>query len=163
MASAPPATELATFAMGCFWKPQLLFSEVKGVRETSVGYTGGTVERPSYEQVCFTNTGHAEAVQVTFDPSVVSYAELLDIFWKNHNPTTENRQGPDTGAQYRAAVFCHSPEQRVAAERSKQSLEDSGAWKKPIVTQILDAGPFYPAEDYHQHYLRKRGMDSCHL
>ncbi|PIQ76921.1 peptide-methionine (S)-S-oxide reductase [Candidatus Peregrinibacteria bacterium CG10_big_fil_rev_8_21_14_0_10_49_24] len=153
--------ESATFAMGCFWKPQLLFEKINGVQSTTVGYTGGETANPSYEDVCYKNTGHAEAIEIVFDPTVVSYEDLLAVFWANHNPTTLNAQGPDHGEQYRSAIFTHSPEQKAAAEDAKDALEKAGKWKKPIVTVIADAETFYPAEDYHQDYLAKRGMDSC--
>lgn len=149
--------------MGCFWKPQLLFSKLKGVTGTRVGYTGGTTASPTYEDVCYKNTGHAEAVDISYDSSVITYEELLDVFWANHNPTTLNAQGPDHGEQYRSAIFTHSPLQKAAAEASKKALEKAEKWSKPVVTDIRDADMFYEAEDYHQNYLEKRGMDSCGL
>jgi peptide-methionine (S)-S-oxide reductase len=153
----------ATFAAGCFWGVEETFRTTKGVTNTSVGYTGGHTEDPTYRQVCNGNTGHAEAVRVEFDPAVVTYDQLLDVFWKLHDPTQVNRQGPDVGSQYRSAVFYHSPEQKLAAERSKQKLEESGEYSRPVATEIVEAGPYYLAEDYHQQYLKKRGLGaSCH-
>jgi peptide-methionine (S)-S-oxide reductase len=155
--------EKATFAAGCFWGIEARFRETEGVVETSVGYTGGKLDSPTYHDVCSGTTGHAEAVQVTFDPMRVSYEELLDIFWGIHDPTTPNRQGPDVGEQYRSAIFFHSPEQERAARESKARLEASGRFKRPIVTQIVPAVPFWPAEEYHQRYLEKRGLAVCHI
>lgn len=156
--------ETATFGAGCFWGVEEVFRNVKGVRKTSVGYMGGSKERPSYEDVCTDETGHAEVVQMEFDPAEVSYGELLDIFWANHNPTTMDRQGPDEGSQYRSVVFFHGAAQRKAAEKSKAELESSGAWgKKKIVTQIVPASEFWKAEEYHQQYLKKSGHASCHF
>ena len=155
--------EEATFAAGCFWGVEAAFRKVKGVRETMVGYTGGHTENPTYEAVCTDTTGHAEAVHVKYDPSVVSYEELLDVFWNCHNPTTRNRQGPDVGSQYRSAIFYHTPEQKAAAEASKQKLEESGEYSRPVVTEIVPAQEFYRAEEYHQQYLEKRGRASCNL
>lgn len=156
--------EKATFAAGCFWGVEAAFRQVDGVIETCVGYTGGGLAEPSYEQVCGGQTGHAEAVRVTFDPARVSYAALLELFWDIHDPTTPNRQGPDIGTQYRSAVFYHDPAQEVAARAAKQRLDAERRFPRPIVTEIVPAGPFYPAEDYHQQYLEKRGLAaSCHL
>jgi peptide-methionine (S)-S-oxide reductase len=151
--------EKATFAAGCFWGVEAAFRQIPGVVATRVGYTGGHVPNATYEQVCSHNTGHAEAVEVTFDPERVSYEELLDVFWAKHNPTTRNRQGLDIGSQYRSAIFFHSPEQEAAAERSKQ--EQQANWRKEIVTEIVPAPDFYEAEDYHQQYLEKRGRSTC--
>ena len=156
-------TETATFAAGCFWGVEATFRQIKGVKATAVGYTGGRMDKPTYEDVCTNTTGHAEAVEVEFDPTEVGYGQLLDVFWKNHDPTTLNRQGPDHGTQYRSAIFYHSPEQKAAAEASKQALEKSGKYRRPIVTEIVPASTFWKAEDYHQQYLEKRGMSSCHL
>ena len=156
-------TQKATFAMGCFWQPDILFGNLKGVTATTVGYTGGHVEKPSYEQVCTGQTGHAEAVEIQFNPDEISYDKLLDVFWQNHNPTTMNRQGPDIGEQYRSAIFYHDASQKTTAEKTKQQLQASGKWPKPIVTEITEASVFYPAEDYHQKYLAKRGLASCHI
>ena len=155
--------ETATFGAGCFWGVEETFRNTPGVLETAVGYSGGTTENPSYEEVCTDGTGHAEVVQVTFDPDKISYKALLDIFWDNHNPTTKNRQGPDTGSQYRSVIFFHSPEQKKIAEQSKGALEQSGKWSSAVVTEIVAAQPFYRAEDYHQKYLMKRGLGSCHV
>ena len=150
----------ATFAAGCFWHVEELFSKVKGVTSTAVGYTGGHVDNPSYEDVCTDNTGHAEAVQVEYDPSQVSYDDLLKIFWENHNPTTLNRQGPDIGTQYRSAIFFHDSEQEKTANESKENLEKSNRFSNKIVTQIVPAKPFYRAEEYHQRYFEKNNI-SC--
>jgi len=155
--------EKATFAAGCFWGVEEIFASTKGVKATMVGYTGGNMVNPTYKDVCSSMTGHAEAVEVEFDPKEVSYEALLDIFWANHNPTMMNRQGPDVGDQYRSAIFYHSDKQKKAAEKSKDKIESSGKWKKPIVTQIAAAVKFYKAEDYHQRYLQKRGLSNCHV
>jgi peptide-methionine (S)-S-oxide reductase len=155
--------EKATFGAGCFWGVEATFRQVPGVLETAVGYLGGTLEHPTYEDVCTGRTGHAEVVEVTYDPARVGYGDLLDVFWTNHDPTTLNRQGPDRGTQYRSAIFYHSPEQRAAAEASKSALDASGRFRSPIVTEITAASPFYRAEDYHQQYLEKRGLASCHI
>ncbi|HEU5441849.1 MAG TPA: peptide-methionine (S)-S-oxide reductase MsrA [Ktedonobacterales bacterium] len=153
----------ATFGAGCFWGVEETFRQVPGVVETAVGYEGGTLTDPTYRDVCTDRTGHAEVVEVTFDPAEASYEQLLDVFWNNHNPTQLNRQGPDFGTQYRSVIFYHTPEQREAAEASKAALEQSGKWKRPIVTQIVPAEPFYRAEEYHQQYLAKRGLSNCHI
>ncbi len=155
-------TETATFAAGCFWGVQAAFDQVEGVTKTTVGYTGGHTEHPTYQQVCTDKTGHAEAVLVEFDPSVVTFDQLLDRFWDMHDPTTKNRQGPDVGSQYRSAIFYHSSEQRASALASKQRLEASGRLKRPIVTEIVPATTFWPAEEYHQKYFAKHGGASCH-
>ena len=154
-------TEKATFGAGCFWGVEETFRNVKGVLSTSVGYAGGTQENPTYQAVCTDKTGHAEVVQVEFDPSQVSYDQLLDVFWSNHNPTTLNRQGPDVGTQYRSVIFYHSPEQHASANASKEKLEKSGRFNRPIVTQIEPAPTFWCAEEYHQRYLQKRGQSHC--
>lgn len=156
-------TQKATFAAGCFWGVEALFMEIPGVVATTVGYTGGTTQSPTYSQVCTDRTGHAEAVQVEYDPERVSYDQLLDVFWSNHDPTTLNRQGPDSGTQYRSAIFFYDAQQEAVARASKERLERSGRFKRPIVTQIVPATTFYPAEEYHQKYLAKRGRRSCHL
>ena len=148
----------ATFGAGCFWHVEHIFANTKGVTSTAVGYTGGHAEDPTYEDVCTDRTGHAEAVQVEYDPDQVSYDDLLGVFWSNHDPTTLNRQGPDVGIQYRSAVFCHSDEQRLAAEKSRDALARSGRYRGPIVTEIVPAAPFYRAEEYHQKYFAKRGI-----
>jgi peptide-methionine (S)-S-oxide reductase len=155
--------EKATFAAGCFWGVEATFRQLPGVVRTRVGYTGGHTENPTYKQVCTDRTGHAEAVEVEFDPRKIRYADLLKVFWENHDPTQVNRQGPDWGTQYRTAIFFHSPEQQAEAEASKQSLEQSHHYSKPIATQIVPAVTFFPAEDYHQQYLEKRGLASCHV
>jgi len=149
--------EKATFGAGCFWGVEAEFRELPGVVDTAVGFSGGTTANPSYEDVCTGRTGHAEVVEVTFDPSKISYDTLLDTFWQIHDPTTRNRQGPDFGTQYRSVIFYHSPEQKAAAERSRAAADASGRFRGPIVTQIEPAGPFYRAEEYHQRYLEKQG------
>jgi peptide-methionine (S)-S-oxide reductase len=149
--------ERATFAAGCFWGVEADFRAIEGVVDALVGYTGGSTPNPTYQQVCSDRTGHAEAVEVTFDPARVSYSQLLDAFWELHDPTTPNRQGPDVGSQYRSAIFYHSEEQRAAAEASKAALERSGRYKTPVVTEIVPAATFWRAEDYHQQYVAKRG------
>lgn len=155
--------EKATFAAGCFWGVQLDFDKIEGVISTTVGYIGGHTENPSYEEVCTGKTNHAEAVEVAFDPTIVSYDDLLDIFWQCHNPTTLNRQGPDCGSQYRSAIFYHSDAQKKIAEKSKSDCNGSDLWPDPIVTEITPAHKFWPAEDYHQKYLEKRNITiSCH-
>lgn len=156
-------TMLATFGAGCFWGVEVTFRNTPGVVDTAVGYCGGTLVNPTYEDVCSHNTGHAEVVQVTYDPSRVSYEQLLQIFWDNHNPTTRNRQGPDVGSQYRSVIFFHTPEQQQIAETVKAKLDQSGKYDRPIVTEITAAEPFYRAEEYHQRYLEKRGLASCHI
>jgi peptide-methionine (S)-S-oxide reductase len=153
----------ATFAAGCFWGVEATFRQLPGVISTRVGYTGGNLANPTYKDVCTDRTGHAEAVEVDYDPARISYEQLLDVFWENHDPTQLNRQGPDWGTQYRSAIFFHSPEQEAEAKASKQKLENSGRYNKPIVTQIVPAGTFYEAEDYHQQYLEKRGLATCHI
>jgi peptide-methionine (S)-S-oxide reductase len=158
-----PKTEVATFAGGCFWGIQDQFDKMKGVLATSAGYTGGTLKNPTYEDVCTHTTGHAEAVRVEFDPSVVTYGQLLDAFWAMHDPTQKNRQGPDIGDNYRSAIFTHSPEQQKEAEASRDRLNE-GKYRGRIVTEIVPAPEFYPAEEYHQHYFQKRGIlyPRCH-
>lgn len=156
-------TEKATFAAGCFWGVEAAFRQVPGVLETAVGYTGGATPNPTYEDVCTDGTGHAEAVEVEFDPARVTYEKLLDVFWENHDPTQKNRQGPDVGSQYRSGIFFHSPEQKAAAQASKASLEASGRLKRPIATEITPASTFWRAEDYHQRYLEKRGLAHCKI
>jgi peptide-methionine (S)-S-oxide reductase len=156
-------TETATFGAGCFWGVEETFRQIPGILTTAVGYAGGSTKNPTYRDVCTDRTGHAEVVQVTFDPAQVSYQQLLDVFWNNHNPTTLNRQGPDFGAQYRSAIFYHTPEQQAAALAAKEALEHSGRFKRPIVTEITPAPEFYRAEEYHQQYLAKRGLSNCHI
>jgi peptide-methionine (S)-S-oxide reductase len=155
--------EKATFGAGCFWGVEELFRNTKGVSSATSGYAGGTTENPTYEDVCSHATGHAEVVAVEFDPAQVSYEQLLDIFWSNHDPTTRDRQGPDRGSQYRSVVFYHSPEQKAAAEAKKAELDQSGRFCRPIVTQIEPAPPFYRAEEYHQRYLGKHGRSHCSI
>ena len=155
--------EKATFAAGCFWGVEAQFRKMKGVVSTQVGYAGGTFDNPAYEDVCTDKTGHAEVVEVEYDPSVIGYDRLLELFWTSHDPTTLNRQGPDIGTQYRSAIFYHSDEQREAAEASKQQLQNSGRFPRDIVTEITPATRFYRAEEYHQQYLEKRGQESCGL
>ncbi|HVZ80437.1 MAG TPA: peptide-methionine (S)-S-oxide reductase MsrA [bacterium] len=154
--------EKATFGAGCFWGVEETFRRTKGVVNTAVGYEGGLTNNPTYKDVCTDRTGHAEVVQVEFDPKQVSYDQLLDIFWHSHNPTTLNRQGPDVGTQYRSVIFFHSPEQEKKALASKEKAQKKD-YKSPIVTQIVPATIFWKAEDYHQQYLAKRGLDNCHL
>ncbi|MHB1034725.1 MAG: peptide-methionine (S)-S-oxide reductase MsrA [Pirellulales bacterium] len=154
--------ERATFAAGCFWGVEETFRQVKGVIATAVGYSGGNFENPTYKDVCTDATGHAEVLQVEFDPAIVSYEELLDVFWNAHDPTTPNRQGPDVGTQYRSVIFFHTPAQEAAAVASKDKLEKSGRFRRPIVTQIVPAATFWKAEEYHQRYLEKQGRSSCH-
>jgi len=156
-------TQKATFGAGCFWGVEAAFRRVNGVVGAAVGYMGGTLDKPTYEDVCTDRTGHAEVVQVEYDPAKVSYDELLKVFWDNHNPTTLNRQGPDFGSQYRSAVFFHSADQQIAAENSKEKLQASGRFNRPIVTEITPAATFHRAEEYHQQYLEKRGMAQCHI
>ena len=153
----------ATFAAGCFWGVEATFRALPGVTSTRVGYTGGNLAKPTYKDVCTDRTGHAEAVEVEFDQTKISYEKLLDVFWENHDPTQLNRQGPDWGTQYRSAIFYHSPEQESAATASKQELEKAHRYSKPIVTQVVPATTFYEAEDYHQQYLEKRGLATCHI
>jgi len=155
--------EIATFGAGCFWGIEAAFRRVPGVLDAAVGYSGGHTQNPNYQQVCTDTTGHAEVVQVTFDPEKLSYDQLLNVFWTIHDPTQVNRQGPDYGAQYRTAIFFHSPEQEAAAKESKQALEASGKLRRSVATEITPAGPFWRAEEYHQRYLEKRGAASCHI
>lgn len=155
--------ETAMFGAGCFWGVEAAFRQVPGVKSTQVGYAGGHMENPTYRDVCTDATGHAEVVLVEYDPAVASYADLLNVFWNCHNPTTLNRQGPDVGTQYRSAIFYADDKQKQLAEESKQTLEASGKFRSPIVTEITEAPPFFRAEEYHQQYLEKRGQSSCHL
>ena len=156
-------SEVATFGAGCFWGVEAAFRRVPGVTDVVAGYSGGHMENPTYRDVCTDETGHAEVVQVTYDPAKVSYEQLLDVFWQTHDPTQLNCQGPDVGTQYRSAIFFHSPEQEAAAKKSKAALEASGKLRRPIATEITPAGRFYRAEEYHQRYLEKRGASSCHF
>lgn len=153
----------ATFAAGCFWGVEAAFRQLAGVQATAVGYMGGDTANATYRQVCGGDTGHAEAVQVEYDPAQIGYEALLDLFWQSHDPTQVNRQGPDVGTQYRSAIFYHTPEQEAAAQVSKAALEASGRLRRKVATEIVPAGPFWRAEDYHQQYLEKRGLASCHL
>ena len=156
-------TENATFGAGCFWGVEAAFQRLPGVIDTAVGYSGGEMPNPTYKDVCTDETGHAEVVQVTFDPAKLSYKQLLDAFWQLHDPTQVNRQGPDFGGQYRSAIFFHSLEQEAIAKKSRAALETSGKWQRPIATEITPAGTFYRAEEYHQKYLQKRGAAACHF
>ena len=156
-------SEIATFGAGCFWGIEANFQRIPGVITAESGYSGGHVANPTYKDVCTDETGHAEVVQVTFDPVKVSYEKLLDAFWQMHDPTQVNRQGPDYGSQYRSAIFFHSPEQKAAAKKSKAALEANGKLRRPVATEITAAGTFWRAEEYHQKYLEKRGATSCHI
>ena len=158
-----PGSKKATFAAGCFWGVEAAFREVEGVISTVVGYTGGEAEDPSYEEVCTGETGHAEAVEVFYDPKVVSYDQLLELFWSIHDPTTKDRQGPDVGSQYRSAVFFHDPVQEAAARSAKERLQSSGLYRREVVTEIVPAGGFYRAEEYHQQYFEKHGRRGCRV
>ena len=151
----------ATFGAGCFWGVEAEFMNIKGVVSTKVGFMGGSLKNPSYNEVCSNKTGHAEVVQIIFNPQEISYNDLLKIFWDIHNPTLLNRQGPDVGSQYRSVIFYHNDEQRKIAELSKDKIQRSGKYKKDIVTLILKAEEFYPAEEYHQHYFKKQGINKC--
>lgn len=155
--------EKATFGAGCFWGVEVAFRKVRGVKDAVAGYLGGTLPDPTYKDVCTGRTGHAEVVEVTYDPSVVRYDELLDVFWSSHDPTTLNRQGPDCGTQYRSAIFYHDEAQRIAAQASKERWESSCRFPRPIVTEVTAASRFYRAEEYHQRYLEKQGLASCHI
>ena len=155
--------EKATFGAGCFWGVEATFRSIPGVASTLVGYCGGKTDNPTYQDVCTDTTGHAEVVEITFDPAQLPYEQLLETFWKLHDPTTPNRQGPDVGSQYRSVIFFHSPAQEAAARAAKERLDKSGKFRNPVVTQIVPAAPFYKAEDYHQRYLEKRGFASCHI
>jgi peptide-methionine (S)-S-oxide reductase len=153
--------ETASFAAGCFWGVEAAFRELKGVVETTVGYMGGHTKDPNYNEVCTGTTGHAETLQLKYDPDEISFEKLLEVFWNKHDPTTKNRQGPDIGEQYRSIIFYHNPEQKKLAEESKEKLDSSGKYRNPVVTEIIPARTFYPAEDYHQQYLEKRGRKFC--
>jgi len=157
------ATEKATFGAGCFWGVEAAFRQVPGVVSTAVGYMGGSMKNPTYRDVCTDQTGHAEVVEVTFNPSQASYADLLKVFWESHDPTQLNRQGPDYGTQYRTAIFFHNAEQEAAARASKENLDRAGAFNSKIVTEITPAAEFWRAEEYHQKYLEKRGLATCHI
>ena len=155
--------EKATFGAGCFWGVEAAFRKIPGVLATAAGYMGGSVARPTYQDVCTDRTGHAEVVEVEYDPAQVSYDDLLRVFWENHDPTTLNRQGPDIGTQYRSVIFYHTTEQEAAAKASKDALAKSGTYRRPIVTEITPVREFWQAEEYHQQYLEKRGLAHCHL
>lgn len=155
--------EKATFGAGCFWGVEAAFRQVAGVTATAVGYEGGTLPNPTYGDVCSHTTGHAEVVEVSYDPARVSYDDLLAVFWEAHDPTQLNRQGPDVGDQYRSVIFYHTPEQQAAAEASKEQQERTGKYRRPIVTEIVPAATFYRAEEYHQQYLEKRGLATCKI
>lgn len=160
----PLETDTATFATGCFWCTEAVFQELKGVLKAVSGYSGGDIANPSYEEVCTGSTGHAECLQITYDPAVISFDELLEVFWEVHDPTTPNRQGNDVGSQYRSAIFYHDAGQKAVAERVKAAVDATGFWKRPVVTEIVPAGTFYPAEEYHQDYLVKHpGGYTCHF
>ncbi|MDO8953807.1 MAG: peptide-methionine (S)-S-oxide reductase MsrA [Gammaproteobacteria bacterium] len=156
-------TEFASFAAGCFWGIEAAFSKVPCVLKTEVGYMGGHTENPSYREVCREDTGHAEVVQIKYDPTQVSYKDLLQLFWELHDPTSFHRQGPDSGSQYRSAIFYHTPEQKLIAEQSLMQLEQTGRYSAKIVTEIAPASTFYKAEEYHQHYIEKQGLQGCGL
>jgi peptide-methionine (S)-S-oxide reductase len=156
-------SETAMFGAGCFWGVEAAFQRVPGVLDTAVGYSGGEMANPTYKDVCTDETGHAEVVQVAYDPAKVTYQQLLDVFWQAHDPTQVNRQGPDFGSQYRSAIFFHSAEQEAVAKKSRDALDASGKLKRPIATEIIPASTFYRAEEYHQKYLQKRGVASCHF
>lgn len=155
--------EKATFGAGCFWGVEVAFRKINGVTNTTVGYMGGNLENPTYEDVCTAKTGHVEVVQIEFDPTKISYEDLLEQFWDIHDPTQLNRQGPDIGTQYKSVIFYHDNQQKEIAENSKNKLENSSKYKNPIVTEIIEAKKFYRAEEYHQQYLEKKGSSSCHL
>ncbi len=155
--------ETATFGAGCFWGVEQAFRQLEGVVDAIVGYTGGHTEGPTYREVCTGTTGHAEAVQLAFDPTRVTYEALLDVFWRMHDPTQVNRQGPDVGSQYRSVIFVHSARQEALARASRSALDAGGSLPQPVATEIAQAGRFWPAEDYHQQYLAKRGIGSCHI
>lgn len=157
------ATQFATFGAGCFWSVEETFRQLPGVVSTAVGYMGGSMENPTYEDVCTDTTGHVEVVHIEYDPDKIPYANLLDVFWENHDPTTLNRQGPDIGTQYRSVVFFHTSGQQKETQKSKAMLEQSKKYDQPIVTEVIQAQPFYRAEEYHQKYLQKRGLSTCHI
>jgi peptide-methionine (S)-S-oxide reductase len=155
--------EKATFGAGCFWGVEAEFRKLKGVQNTVVGYEGGNTPHPTYEEVCGHKTGHAEVVQVEYNPNEVSYQDLLNVFWENHDPTQVNRQGPDVGTQYRSVIFYDNEDQKRLAEQSKKERAESGRYRRPIATEIVPATEFWRAEEYHQQYLEKRGLASCHI
>lgn len=153
--------ERATFGAGCFWGVEAAFRRIEGVVSTAVGFMGGTVANPTYRQVCTDRTGHAEVIQLEYDPARIRYEDLLEVFWQIHDPTQVNRQGPDVGTQYRSVIFFHTPEQEAAARASKERVEKSGLYRRPLATQIVPAAEFWRAEEYHQQYLEKRGLAPC--
>jgi peptide-methionine (S)-S-oxide reductase len=153
--------EKATLGAGCFWGVEAAYRRLAGVKETAVGYMGGKLKNPTYKDVCADSTGHAEVLEVTFDPEIISYHDILEVFWDNHNPTTLNRQGPDVGTQYRSAIFYHSPEQEAEAKASRDAAQ--ARFPRPIVTEIVPSTEFWRAEEYHQQYLEKRGLSQCHF
>lgn len=153
--------DIATFGAGCFWGVELAFQKLKGVTKTTVGYMGGTLKNPTYEQVCTNTTGHAEVIQIQFNPEEISYEQLLDVFWELHDPTQLNRQGPDMGTQYRSVIFYHTKEQKKLSEETREKQQKN--YKKKIVTEIMSAQEFYPAEEYHQKYLEKHGLSHCRM
>lgn len=156
--------DTATFGAGCFWCVEAQFQLLKGVKSVTSGFSGGTIKNPSYKEVCMGTTGHAEVCQILFDPKLISYDKLLEAFWQTHDPTQLNRQGNDIGTQYRSVIFYHNEQQKLLAEKYKKELNASGAWDKPIVTEISPAGPFYKAEDYHQNYFNQNGdQPYCHF
>ena len=155
--------EKAAFGAGCCWGVEAAFRQIKGVVSTQVGYMGGKMKNPTYEDVCTDETGHAEVVEITYDPKRVSYEKLLEVFWQNHDPTQVNRQGPDVGTQYRTMIFYHNEGQKKVAIATKEKLEKSRKYNKPIMTKIVPASTFYKAEEYHQQYLEKRGLSTCHI
>jgi len=155
--------EKATFGAGCFWGVEAAFRQVHGVVSTAVGYMGGTLPDPAYQDVCTDRTGHAEVVQIEYDPEQITYPQLLSVFWENHDPTTLNRQGPDVGTQYRSVIFYHTPAQQAAAQESRDALARSGKYRRPVVTEIVPAAEFWRAEEYHQQYLEKRGLSHCRI
>ncbi len=157
------AMEKAAFGAGCFWGVEKVFGDIPGVVSTQVGYTGGKLKNPSYEQVCSSDTGHAEAIEITYDPSKISYEDLLEAFWTHHDPTTKNRQGNDVGTQYRSVIFYYTPEQKAAAEKTKRLLDRAGIYRDNIVTEVEPMDTFYRAEEYHQKYLKKNPLGYCHL
>jgi peptide-methionine (S)-S-oxide reductase len=156
-------TQKAILAMGCFWGPEAFFRDIPGIVDTTVGYTGGGVVNPTYEQVCAGTTGHAEAIELSFDPSIITYGQVLDLFWEHHDPTTFHRQGPDVGEQYRAGIFYLDEEQKAEAEASKIRFVERHKFSKPIVTEITQATAFFPAEEYHQDYSKKHASFVCHI
>jgi len=161
--AAEPTVRKATFGAGCFWGVEAAFRKLPGVVATAVGYAGGHADNPTYRQVCSHRTGHAEVVEVDYDPARLSYDQLLDVFWAEHDPTTKNRQGPDVGDQYRSVIFVHDDEQKAAAVASRDALERSGRWRRPIVTEIEAAPTFWRAEEYHQQYFEKTGRSACRI